>query len=299
TTQSIIVSVANIYSVTATNSFGCTGTASEPLVTVRIPSVTSTFFADTLSGCNPLTVNFTNTSTNGISYLWEFGDDSIATTLNTTHIYKDSGTFKVTLITTNTGPCGVFTDTSTQITTIKVDDTIKITGSFTAEPLTGCAPLLINFTNNSINGASYFWYFGDGGFDSTKNPIHIYDSGTYHIFLIAFNNTNRCYNAPDSSGLLITVENCELFIPNVFSPNSDGKNDFFNLIADGYTNFHLIIFDRWGLQLFESSNASYQWNGKVNNTGGDCPDGTYYYIFTANDVLGKPFIDKGFISLIR
>jgi gliding motility-associated-like protein len=264
-----------------------------------LPTVTSSFVSDTLSGCSPITVTFTNTGSNGNSYLWNFGDNSTATTMNATHTYIDSGTFTVTLITTNSGPCGVVRDTFIQQSKIRVDTIINITSDFTAKPLTGCAPLLVTFTNSSINGADYYWYFGDGVFDSTINPIHIYDSGTYHIYLIAYNNTNRCTNPPDSTGLTITVDNCELSIPNVFSPNGDGKNDFFNLIAEGYTNFHLIIFDRWGLKIFESSNAANQWNGKVNNTGGDCPDGTYYYIFTANDPSGIPFTNKGFISLIR
>ena len=51
--------------------------------------------------------------------------------------------------------------------------------------------------------------------------------------------------------------------------------------------------------MFESSNAGYQWNGWVNNTGGECPNGTYYYIFIANDISASPFSLKGFITLIR
>jgi gliding motility-associated-like protein len=285
----------------AYSSGGCNDTMIQTnyITILGLPTVTSSFVADTFSGCNPLTVTFTNTSINGTSYLWNFGDSITLNTLNATHTYTDSGTFKVILIATNTGPCGVVIDSSIQKTTIRVDDPIKVTSSFTAEPLSGCAPLAVTFTNSSINGASYYWYFGDGGFDSTKNPIHIYDTGTYHIYLIAYNNTNRCTNHPDSSGLTITVENCELAIPNVFSPNGDGMNDFFNLIADGYFNYHLIIFDRWGLKIFESSNAAYQWNGRVNNTGGECPDGTYYYIFSGNDPAGSLISNKGFISLIR
>jgi len=303
TAPSYTYTTSGSYTITliAYSTGGCNDTMIQTnFITVNsLPTVSNFFVADTFSGCNPLIVNFINTGNNGTSFLWKFGDDSTATTINATHTYNDSGTFKVILIATNTGPCGVVTDTSIQQTTIRVDEPIKITSSFTAEPLSGCAPFAVTFTNSSINGADYFWYFGDGGFDSTKNPIHIYDSGTYHIYLIAYNNTNRCTNPPDSTGLTITVDNCELSIPNVFSPNGDGKNDFFNLIAEGYTNFHLIIFDRWGMKIFESSNASNEWNGKVNNTGGECPDGTYYYIFSANDINSKPLSLKGFITLIR
>jgi len=99
--------------------------------------------------------------------------------------------------------------------------------------------------------------------------------------------------------ILITVDSCNLYLPNVFSPNNDGKNEFYHLIAEGYSNYHLIIFNRWGLKVFESFDKDILWNGKVNNTGGDAPDGTYYYIFTAIDFNKNPFTDKGFITLIR
>jgi gliding motility-associated-like protein len=303
TNPSFTYDTSGSYTITliAYSTGGCNDTMIQTnYITINtLPTVSSYFVADTFSGCNPLTVNFINTSNNGTSYQWNFGDSSTINTINATHTYTDSGTFKVILVATNTGPCGVVTDTSTQQTTIRVDEPIKVTSSFTAEPLSGCSPLAVTFLNSSINGANYYWYFGDGGFDSMKNPVHIYDSGSYHVYLIAYNNTNRCTNSPDSTGLLITVDNCELSIPNVFSPNGDGKNDFFNLIAEGYTNFHLFIFNRWGLKIFESSDASNQWNGRVNNTGGECPDGTYYYIFTANDINRKPLSEKGFITLMR
>ena len=303
TNPSFIYDSSGIYTITliAYGVGGCNDTMvhSNYITILSLPIVTSLFVADTLSGCNPITINFTNTSSNGITYLWNFGDSITATSMNATHVYNDSGTFNITLIATNNSPCGVVKDTFIQQSLIRVDEPIKVTSNFSAEPLTGCSPLVVDFTNSSTNGASYYWFFGDGGIDSIKNPIHIFDSGTYHVYLIAYNNTNRCYNAPDSTGLLITVENCELSIPNTFTPNNDGKNDFFDIIADGYTNYHLIIFNRWGLKIFESTNKNILWNGKVNNTGSNATDGTYYYIFTANDVNGKPLSLKGFITLIR
>ncbi|HEY1045958.1 MAG TPA: PKD domain-containing protein [Bacteroidia bacterium] len=78
--------------------------------------------------------------------------------------------------------------------------------------------------------------------------------------------------------------------PNVFSPNagSDGfvgtdknglaGNDVFNIYIEGEDKYELVIYDRWGVKVFESSDKNNDWNGKVNNTGAECPDGTYYYI---------------------
>lgn len=78
--------------------------------------------------------------------------------------------------------------------------------------------------------------------------------------------------------------------PNVFSPNNgadgfqglDGEglkgNDVFNIEIKGEEKYDLVIYDRWGVKVFESKDKMNDWNGKVKNTGADCPDGTYYYI---------------------
>ena len=76
--------------------------------------------------------------------------------------------------------------------------------------------------------------------------------------------------------------------PNVFSPNNDqfngtdveGKvgNNEFNILIEGEEKYELVIYDRWGVKVFESNDKNKDWNGKVNNTGAVCPDGTYYYI---------------------
>lgn len=77
--------------------------------------------------------------------------------------------------------------------------------------------------------------------------------------------------------------------PNVFTPSgNDGfvgtdkeglqGNNVFNIYTKNVSNYHLIIYDRWGVKVFESDDTGYDWNGHLNNTGEECPDGTYYYI---------------------
>jgi hypothetical protein len=60
-----------------------------------------------------------------------------------------------------------------------------------------------------------------------------------------------------------------------------------------------LVFNRWGIKVFESSDPNILWNGKVSNTGSDCSDGTYYYIFTGNDMSDKPYQQNGYLTLIR
>ena len=95
---------------------------------------------------------------------------------------------------------------------------------------------------------------------------------------------------------------CDLTIPQAITPNGDGYNDVF--IIDGienYPNNELVIFNRWGSEVFRVKNYQNDWNGKSTNNfnvwGEDLPTGTYYYLFDPM-VDGKKALN-GFIYLAR
>ena len=126
----------------------------------------------------PLTVTFINSSTNANSYLWNFGDgstllttDSITGTLNPTYVYTQVGIFTVTLAASD----GVITDTLSRADYIKTFGPNDPQAIFTANPISGTAPLTVTFINSSTNATSYSWNFGDGSVGSIQiNPTHIY-----------------------------------------------------------------------------------------------------------------------------
>ncbi len=283
---------------------GCNDTLiNQDTVTIINTNILSAFIADSVSGCSPFLVHFTNHSVNGLTYLWNFGDGGTSTSFSPSHTYLDSGTFTVRLYTyhNTNSPCGILIDSSVLIPNITVDTPIHPQSIFMVEPMTGCSPMLVTFADSSLHYNFKYWNFGDGSFDSLAtylNPTRIYHTGNYTVTLITYY-LNKCNTNPDTMKANISVDTCNLIVSNVFSPNSDGKNDYFKFEADGFTEYHLKIFDRWGLKVFESTDTKLQWNGKVNNTGGDCPDGTYYYIFTSIDFNQQPFLQHGFISLIR
>jgi gliding motility-associated-like protein len=85
-------------------------------------------------------------------------------------------------------------------------------------------------------------------------------------------------------------------VPNVFSPNGDGINDFWELEdAFLYTNSEIKIFNRWGQKLFESNGYDVPWDG-TNEKGRAVSDGVYFYII--NLMNGHDPI-KGTITIIR
>jgi gliding motility-associated-like protein len=92
----------------------------------------------------------------------------------------------------------------------------------------------------------------------------------------------------------------DINIPNVFTPNGDGKNDTYLVKVSGEELFELSIWNRWGGKVFETTDAKIGWNGKVNNTGEESPEGTYYFILTYK-LRGQTVesVVRGTITLIR
>ncbi len=102
---------------------------------------------------------------------------------------------------------------------------------------------------------------------------------------------------------IICVDNCPLYeLPNVFSPNGDNVNDFFNALPYRYIkSVDMKIYDRWGVLLFQTTDPHIHWDGKAIQSGQLCSDGVYYYICQVNaEKLNgiNSYMLKGFIQLI-
>ncbi len=103
----------------------------------------------------------------------------------------------------------------------------------------------------------------------------------------------------------ICVDNCpEYELPNVFTPNNDGKNDFFTPLPGWrfVKDVDIKIYDRWGLLMFATDNPEVLWNGTSQDTKQSCTDGTYFFVCTVNEIRIdgiKPRVLKGFVQLIK
>ena len=84
----------------------------------------------------------------------------------------------------------------------------------------------------------------------------------------------------------------DLTIPNIFSPNGDGINDFFNVTYTGSQPFRISVKDRWGVSMFETINKTHYWNGAYQS--GDSPEGVYFYSITIGE---KAY--TGHVTLVR
>ena len=88
-----------------------------------------------------------------------------------------------------------------------------------------------------------------------------------------------------------------LFLPNAFTPNSDGVNDIFRLRGSGFISASMMILNQWGQLIFKTDNASAGWDGS--SRGGLVQNGTYSYIVQIKMTDGKERVMKGNVSLIK
>lgn len=99
----------------------------------------------------------------------------------------------------------------------------------------------------------------------------------------------------------VEIPKVDYFIPDGFSPNRDGINDYFVVIRPFQAIVSIEVFNRWGNIVYKNSNYNNDWDGRAmpQNGSGDVPVGTYFYIITAKEVNGQVGQFKGSITLKR
>jgi len=147
------------------------------------------------------------------------------------------------------------------------------------------------FTNTSTGADStkYVWSFEDDPLDGSSNevdPCYNWDDriGQWEVCLIA----ESSIGCKDTICKPINNRFARKIIPyNVFTPNNDSQNDEFLIDGDGIEEYGIKIFNRWGERIYESTDITQSWNGKVDNTGATCPEGTYFYIINYKFIFGE------------
>ena len=291
TDPTITVSLGGIYTVTVTTDKGCTKSLGVVFNVHPIPI--AAYDPQQNITCEEIRIKFQNTSINeaGSTYMWDFGDGGTATDRSPSHAYALPGEYNTSLIVTS--PWGCIDDESILVSVIippfpiaEFNPSTKLVSIFNSE---------VNFSNSSSFSTRYVWNFGDGLSSSEENPVHVFDKvGTNKIKLIAFNGAN-CFDEFESE-----LEVAPFFIPNAFSPNNDGRNDVF---FDGtpvlnVQSFDIIIFNRWGQNVYSADSFFKPWDGFMSN-GNPSPEGLYTYKIKIVSIKGKHYEFTGSFSLLR
>ncbi len=150
---------------------------------------------------------------------------------------------------------------------------------------------------NTSTGASNFTWITCLGAVSTSSVISLplFDLGVCCVKLYAYE--GLCVDSIEKC--VEVIPQARLIIPNVFTPNADGKNDIFTLDASGMGEISISIFDRWGLKMFETTaNGNIKWDGK-NKGGATVTDGTYFYMLNATGLDGEVYKKEGTINVFQ
>jgi gliding motility-associated-like protein len=172
----------------------------------------------------------------------------------------------------------------------------NISVSLSGDPLySETIPQLVNLTATSATAVQYSWNYGNGTQASTTNGqnSYTYTQGGEFIVEVTAVDAFGCV-ASDTIKIIIS----QLFIPNIYTPNGDTDNNEFKITQSGYKDLNCVIFNRWGLKIFEFNGVNGVWDGKT-QSGGTAPDGTYYYLLTATTINGVAKEFSGYITLKR
>jgi gliding motility-associated-like protein len=176
--------------------------------------------------------------------------------------------------------------------------------SLTASPTFGFSPFTTTFVNQSQNGDSYWWDFGNGetlSVNNTASQTMTYEGeGPLDITVCVAAIQQGCQ---DTACIVVTILEFipppYVDVPNVFSPNGDNVNDEWVFISlDFVAEVEITILNRWGNIVYEQKAASPSWNGKVEG-GSDAAEGVYFYRYSALGLDGSTVEGHGFIQLVR
>lgn len=193
----------------------------------------------------------------------------------------NEGEENVTITATFTDDCGRSVDASVTFTIVDAPEILLVTENFQIE----CAPDSMEITVIGSGGyggqLSYVWSNGGTG---NSTFVTMQTEGIYFVTA-----TDACGREAFAS-VQVDVD-CEIIIPNVFTPNSDGVNDFW--VIEGLANRPntVRVYNRWGQLVLDSNNYRNTWSAL------DVPDGTYYYeVIVSKDGIGPM---TGHVTILR
>ncbi|MDQ3048953.1 MAG: PKD domain-containing protein, partial [Bacteroidota bacterium] len=261
------------------------------------------FSVNTPSGCPVHCVQFTDLSTvvgaTITQWNWNFGYATMdSTSQNPSHCFAATGFYDITLTATSSQGCS---STSTVVQMIEVF--AKPIAEFTVSPLE--ASMLdpeVTLNNASTPDVVYWNYnFGDGDTiaPNTPSPVHVYpgEASSSYLATLMVENSDGCRDTVQHP-ILIGPE-FTFFIPNAFTPNGDGINDYFYGNGIGIVDYNLWIFDRWGDMIWKSDYLYGMWDGKANNGDEQAQQDVYIWKVKLTDVFGKKHNYIGTVTLVK
>jgi PKD repeat protein len=261
----------------------------------------ASFNIENAEGCEPLTVQFTNTTIGNAEYKWEFGDGSTSDLRSPVHIFEKAGKYTVKM----TAIGDKRTDVMTGIVNVLPSPVAQFS---VAERQLYVPNAEAHFYNETEDAVQYYWQFGDGGSSNKANPVYTYvEDGIYDVTYIV-SDINLCSDTLVMKDYIKVGKDSYLVFPTAFTPNVEHSNggvysqgerrlDVFYPIGRNVDIYKLEIFSSWGNKVFESNDQYIGWDGYY--LGKCAAQGTYFYKAEGRFKDGTAFQYSGNLMLIR
>jgi gliding motility-associated-like protein len=278
---------------------GCLGTPVEAKVLVYPQTI------PTLKGLNDICPGTIFTLTTQLfnhgKYTWYKDSDPVALVGDTTNVFTDTmSTLQEDYTVVFTDVCGNAYSADTSVVPI-----FGVEVYFDV-PTKVCSDFPATFTSHVVSTNKdidiYKWNFGAGAAatvvdSSITDVIYTYDdAGVYNVKLEAY--FKGCLVGDSITP--VTIQDCSIIAPNLFTPNGDGANDGWYIEnIEYYPNASVTIFNRWGVIVWTAVNGYVnRWDGN-NSEKQELEEGTYYYVIDLKSGDKKKAIKKGYITILR
>lgn len=275
----VALSGTGVYTLVASN--GCLSTVTVNVIVTPNPEIKGS--VDSLVCPGSPAQLFANSQSPGVTFSW-IGPNHFSSNLQ-----------NPTLTGINTMSDGVYVVTATALGCSRSDTVliqpVGITQTLRDTILCSNNPVSVKLSANIPNGGTALWSTG-----STEPTITATEFGTYSV-------TVKYHGCEASANMNLGSKKCDCFIavPNAFTPNNDGKNDFLKPVIPlecDIHNYSFAVYNRWGQQVFISHTPGEQWDGTW--LGSPCEMGTYMYVVSCDFGVDKIHdLTKGDVSLLK
>lgn len=280
------------------NSYGCKDSIKKNVIVYALPTASMSIsrvcsgseqeitFKDESSILPPATIP------NPGGYYWDFGGFGFSIAKDTSIIFPSQGIYNITHIVTSINGCNATVSQSLNITPK------PIAQFFYDQTLNPSLQTDVTFLDSSRSAVTWFWNFNNGSTSTLQNPVTFYTTNGDYTVTLTITDQFGCQTSTSKVVKVRNiVEDVAELIPNIITPNGDGKNDEWQLffINKYYQEAEVDIYNRWGEHIFHSVGYANNWTGTY--LGSPLPVGVYFYVIKLNDKDNR--IYKGTINLLK
>lgn len=257
---------------TASTNLGCTTVVNDSIHIYGIPEIDFVIDPDAVCANAPFSIldlSSVDAPSSVNQWLWILDGETISTAQDDNIVWSSPGTYDLYLQVTSNHGCSADTLFPNAITVYPS----PIAGFNTPDQASMFNPIVEITNMSSEDVVSWYYDFGDGNYANFPEGEHLYETwNTYTITQIvenAFGCTDEYSNVVEITPDLL------VYVPNAFTPDGNGHNDVFFPVMSGFepTLYEFFVFDRWGTEVFHSTDPTSVWDGSLN--GSIVQDGVY------------------------